>query len=62
MKLFINLRKWHLFLSAGWYNGEPFAVFQLAIGQVIEPDTLVLFDIQVARFALSFGVDRWLFR
>lgn len=60
MKPRIYRRLKGLFVNMGWLSGEPFVLFKLAIGEVIEGypegiDTVVFLDIQVAKVVFCVG-------
>lgn len=50
-----------IYFNLGWFRGDPFVLFQIKIGEIIEGlhkvGTLILLDIQVARFSLGFGLN-----
>ena len=58
MKPRIDLRLWKFWFGCGWYSGEEFVLFKLEI-QPYNPYMRwwFLFDIQIAKFAIEFGVS-----
>lgn len=57
MKPYVSIKKGKFYLSAGWFDGEPFVLFGLRIFER-GVDWLTVFDIQIARLAFSVGWER----
>ena len=57
----IALSSKHLWFNAGWYPGDPFQLFCLAILETTSSycsgkvDHVIVFSIQVIKFAIAFG-------
>ena len=54
MKPFINASGHTLFISAGWFRGEPLVLFQFRLLEKLE-DMIVVLDLRIARAALVLG-------
>ena len=52
----LNLRIGRLDLGIGWYSGEDFALFAMAIGENIGDISLTIFSMHIAKFCIFIGV------
>ena len=57
MKLRIFGRWWKFWGGIGWYSGEEFVLFKLEIQPYNYKGYWFMFSIQVAKFAIEFGIS-----
>ena len=52
----LYLRMGHLEFGIGWYSGEDFAFFTMAIGENVGDDSLTIFSVHIAKFCIYISV------
>lgn len=56
-EFYIYGKKAEFWINFGWYAGNEFKLFGINVFETV-CDSVVLFDLQVAKFCISFGLWR----
>jgi len=64
MNPYLNLSFWRIWLNFGWYAGEDFRLFNLALFEVFtdshdKVDQVTFLNLQITKVLLSFGLRLW---
>lgn len=58
MGMYFNSHKWEFSFSVGWYRGSEWKLVRLSVLEVIDPTSLIVFELEILKFDIYIGLAK----